>query len=254
MGVFGATMSAEFLAGASIGLRECMEAVLIVGLLVSYLSKTDRRSAISWVWAGVGAGILLSVVTGAAIAVLFGSLSIVLEFFEGITMLLAAVVLAGVLMHLVRHQGKLELESWIDDRYAQYNSIGISAVTALCVWREGAETVLFTLALGDATAGFMGVAVGISAAAGIGWALFSGLMKVNIRWVFRITNLSLLAFGAHLFSTGFWEFVEAGVWGLEETTVTMIIRVLLFVGYLVLIGYAAAWESNGASKRDAAPM
>ena len=66
MAAWDVLLSASFLAGASIGLRECMEAVLVVGLLISYLSKTDRHESVKLVWWGVAAGIALSLATVAA--------------------------------------------------------------------------------------------------------------------------------------------------------------------------------------------
>ena len=252
MAVLDTLMSGSFLAGASIGLRECMEAVIVTGLLISYLSKTDRREGVKWVWWGVAGGISLSVVTAAVIFSVFDALSVNLELFEGVTMVFAAVILAGVLMHLIRHQGKEDLQSWAHDSYGRYDTLGIAAITALCGWREGAETVLFTLALGDVASGSIGVFVGITAAAVIGWALFSGMMRVDIRWVFRITNVYLLLFGAYLMSTGFWELVESGFLGLEETAMTEVTRAVLFIAYLVLIGYAATKGSEG-SPRSASP-
>ncbi len=248
MAAWDALLSASFLAGASIGLRECMEAVLVVGLLISYLSKTDRHESVKLVWWGVAAGIALSIATVAVVFAAFDALSVDLELFEGVTMVFAAVILAGVLMHLVRHQGKSELESWANHSYGRYDTLGIAAVTALCVWREGAETVLFTMALGDVASGSLGVFVGIAAAAVLGWGLFSGMMRVDIRWVFRITNASLLLFGAYLMSTGFHELVEAGFLGLEETTTTEVARTALFFAYLVLIGYTAMKASEGSSR------
>lgn len=74
------------------------------------------------------------------------------------------------------------------------------------------------------------------------------MMRVDIRWVFRITNASLLLFGAYLMSTGFHELVEAGFLGLEETTTTEVARTALFFAYLVLIGYTAMKASEGSSR------
>ena len=67
MAAWDVLLSASFLAGASIGLRECMEAVLVVGLLISYLSKTDRHESVKLVWWGVAAGIALSIATVAVV-------------------------------------------------------------------------------------------------------------------------------------------------------------------------------------------
>ncbi|MAE38842.1 MAG: hypothetical protein CL969_04350 [Euryarchaeota archaeon] len=236
-------------AGLGIGLRESLEAILIVGLLATYLKKSDRSHAIAWVGYGVLGGLILSVVTGIIFNLIFDNIENQLLYFESVMMFFAAFILAAVLLHLIKHQSEDELKKWIDDAYERRHNLGLAMIALVSVWREGAETVVFvsSVAANDLVMGYLGVIIGLFVAFGIGYALFSGGLRFEVKTVFMITNIMLLLFGAWMFSTGFWELVEAGAFGMEENMPMRLIRLAMFLGYAAILGKIVFQGTSGES-------
>lgn len=210
-----------------IGLREGLEAALIVGILIAYLVKIDRRDLLGRVWFGVGIAIVLALGVGAILTwgpyglsfqaqeILGGGLSIVavgfvtwMVFWMGRT----AAELAG------------NLRSGID-KAAQGAGWGIVLLAFLSVGREGVETALFVWStvgpstdatLGAAWGAFTGVLLGILTAVVIEILIYRGLLRINLSRFFTWTGYALIVVAAGVLAYGIGDLQEAGAlpgWG-----------------------------------------
>ena len=207
-------MWSDFLAGSLIGLREAVEAALIIGVLMTWLVRSNRGSLSNWVWYGVGAGIAASLVVAALFAWVWGGLESFEEheaLFEGVLEIFAALLLTLVIVHFIRHPSARELENWAEETFKQKHGMGLFLISFLSVWREGSETVIFIGAGTEGTDAIVGVFFGIVVATGFAYAFFSRGMEVDISKLFKITNVLLILFAAGLVAHGFHELQEAGV-------------------------------------------
>ena len=210
----GAILWSDFLAGSLIGLREAVEAALIIGVLMTWLVRSDRGSLSSWIWYGVGAGIAASLVVAALFAWVWGGLESFEEheaMFEGVLEIFAALLLTLVIVHFIRHPSARELENWADEAFKQKHGMGLFLISFLSVWREGSETVVFIGAGTEGTDAIVGVFFGIVVATVFAYAFFTRGMEVDISKLFKITNVLLILFAAGLVAHGFHELQEAGV-------------------------------------------
>jgi high-affinity iron transporter len=212
--VAGAILWSDFLAGSLIGLREAVEAALIIGVLMTWLVRSNRGSLSSWIWYGVGAGIAASLVVAALFAWVWGGLESFEEheaLFEGVLEIFAALLLTLVIVHFIRHPSARELENWADEAFKQKHGMGLFLISFLSVWREGSETVIFIGAGTEGTDAIVGVFFGIVVAMVFAYAFFTRGMEVDISKLFKITNVLLILFAAGLVAHGFHELQEAGV-------------------------------------------
>ena len=210
----GAILWSDFLAGSLIGLREAVEAALIIGVLITWLVRSDRGSLSSWIWYGVGAGIAASLVVAALFAWVWGGLESFEEheaMFEGVLEIFAALLLTLVIVHFIRHPSARELENWADEAFKQKHGMGLFLISFLSVWREGSETVIFIGAGTEGTDAIVGVFFGIAVATVLAYGFFSRGMEADISKLFKITNVLLILFAAGLVAHGFHELQEAGV-------------------------------------------
>ena len=201
-------------AGSVIGFREAVEAALIIGVLLTWLSRSNRGDMSRWVWYGVTAGIAASIVVAALFAWVWGGLESFEEheaMFEGILEMLAALLLTLVIIHFIRHPSARQLEEWADRSYQQKQGIGLFLIAFLSVSREGSETVVFIGAGTESNNAVFGVFAGIAVAAALAYALFSRGMNVDIDKLFKVTNVLLILFAAGLVAHGLHELQEAGV-------------------------------------------
>ncbi len=201
-----------------ITLREGIEAALIVGIVAAYLVKIGRRDALSKVWVGVIAAIVLSVVVGVAVIATIGRLPLVVqETIEGIAAILAVIVLTWMLFWM-RRQGRAmkgELEHGVDLALANGSVLALAGLAFVSVAREGLETVLFMAAVVSATGVGPGPAIGavagLALAVAIGLAFFVAGVRIDLRRFFSITGTLLIFVAAGLCGFAVHEFGEAGL-------------------------------------------
>jgi high-affinity iron transporter len=199
-----------------ITLREGLEAALILGILLAYLTKLGREEAKALVWAGTGLALAFSLLGGLGLHWLAGGLSgKAMEAFEGITMLVAAAILSMMILTMQKHARSLkgELQTRVDEALASGARWGLGALAFSVVGREGIETVLFLVG-GAAKAdsgplyALAGVAGGLVAAV-LGWMLYRGSLRLNLRRFFTISGILLILFAAGLVANGIKELHEA---------------------------------------------
>jgi high-affinity iron transporter len=210
-------MGQAFLASYLIGLREGLEMVLVVSILVAYLVKTGRRKQLLPVWAGVAAAVVLSLgfgwlLTYVSSTVLYGPQH---ELFDAITSVVAVGLVTWMIFWMRRTARKLsgELRGRLDGAVG----LGVGAVVGiafLAIVREGLETTLlfFASAQGATTsAPVLGLAVGVATAVVIGVLLYFGAVRINLSKFFTVSGVLLIFVAAGIFKYGIHDFQEAGV-------------------------------------------
>ncbi|MGH2394215.1 MAG: iron uptake transporter permease EfeU, partial [Candidatus Limnocylindria bacterium] len=208
--------------GLLTGLREGVEAALIVAIILAYLDRTGNRRYFRRVWAGAGAAVVLSIGIGATLWLTIGGLPEPSEqVFEAAAMLLAASVVTWMLFWMRRVAANLrgELEAKVDRSLTEASIWGLSILAFTAVIREGIETSLFLLgqatAASEANAGatstLVGAFIGIVIAVGIGYGFYVGARVINLQTFFRWTGIALIFIAAGLLGYAVHEFVEAGV-------------------------------------------
>jgi high-affinity iron transporter len=226
-----------FTTGLLTGLREGVEAALIVSIVLAYLAKTGNQRYFGRIWAGVVVAIGVSVGLGLVLWVTIGGLEEPYEqVFEGLAMLLAAGVVTWMLFWMRRTSANIrgELHAGVDRALTEGGAWALSILAFTAVIREGIETSLFLLgqvtAATDAEVGalstLVGAVIGMVIAVGIGYAFYRGAQVINLRTFFRWTGIALIFIAAGLLSHAVHEFVEIGLITIGTSTAFDISSVL----------------------------
>lgn len=203
------------LANFLITFRETLEAVLVVGIILAYLSRTGQKRFNKSVWWGVAAGIVGSIIAAVLFYLFFGGLSGRIEqIFEGITMLIAAVLLTWMILWMMKQEHVVrEIEEKVAKEAVKSHSFGIALLAGVAVFREGVETVIFLSAASFVAGGYgiVGAFLGMLVAILLGYIFFLGVKKIKIKLFFQVTSIILILFAAGLVAHGIHEFQEASV-------------------------------------------
>ncbi len=218
----------SFTTGLLTGLREGVEAALIVSIVITYLVRSGRGSQSGRVWLGTTLAVALSLVFGVAIFATVGSLESPYEqIFEGTTLLVAASVVTWMLFWMRRQAGSVkgELQAAVDRAVASGASWGLALLAFTAVIREGLETSIFlvgqaTSARSEAIWILAGAVVGLALATLIGYGVYRGSRRLNLGSFFRWTGIALVFIAAGLLSHGIGEFIEIGALGSGPWTAT----------------------------------
>jgi high-affinity iron transporter len=196
-----------------IALREGVEASLVVGIILVYLSRTGRAQLARFVWYGVAAAAALSL----AVAIALERWRISEDGFEGVMYLVAAafVITMIVWMNRVARHLKKEIEQKIESYVGRAGAAagwGIFFFVFLMVLREGAELAIILRAVELSSEGlqtWIGTAVGIAAAVAVGLFFFKGTLRVPLHRFFAVTSVILILVAVQLGLTGLHELSEA---------------------------------------------
>ena len=200
-----------------ITLREGLEAALIIGIILAYLSKTGSRQQFKPIWFGTALGALASLITGVIIYFVAGELQGSAEqIFEGTAMFIAVGVLTWMIFWM-RKQAvniKMHLHAQIQSALTSGSSLALTVMAFLAVVREGIETVLFLFAATKTAESpftfILGGLLGLFVAVLIGYAIYKGTSRFNLRTFFNVTSVVLFLFAAGLLAHGIHEFNEVG--------------------------------------------
>ncbi|WFE64078.1 iron uptake transporter permease EfeU [Micromonospora sp. WMMD714] len=204
-----------------IGLREGLEATLVVSILVAFLVKSQRRDRLPQVWAGVGLAVALSVLFGWLIEYTSTELlarSEDRELFEAVTSVAAVVFVTWMIFWMRRAARTIagELRGRLSEALA-VGSLAVAGMAFLAVVREGLETALiFYSAAQSATGGtgsgpLLALVGGIATAIGIGFLLYRSALRINLSTFFTWTGALLILVAAGILKYGVHDFQEAGV-------------------------------------------
>lgn len=200
-----------------ITLREGLEAALIVGIILAYLAKTNERRGFKPVWLGTGLAVLVSLIAGGVIYAVAGEFSgRAEEIFEGTAMLLAVGVLTWMIFWMRKQAVNIkgELQAQIQSALTAGSSFTLASIAFIAVVREGIETALFLFAATrtaeSALSSTLGGILGLGIAVAIGYSIYKGSAKLNLKTFFNITGLALVVFAAGLAAHGIHEYNEAG--------------------------------------------
>jgi high-affinity iron transporter len=209
------------LANYLIGLREGLEATLVVVILVAYLVKSERRELLPRIWGGVAVAVLVSLAFGALLT--YGPRGMTFQAQEalgGSLSIIAVAFVTWMVMWMARSARTLsgELKGQVD-KAALAGGISLVLVAMLAVGREGLETALFLWAATKATTAsgqstllpLIGGALGLLTAVVIGYLFYRGALRINLSKFFTWTGGILIVVAAGVLSYGVHDLQEARI-------------------------------------------
>jgi high-affinity iron transporter len=203
-----------------IGLREGVEAALIVGIIATFLKQQGRADALKWVWAGVAAAIAICIAVAAVLQIVDEQLpQKQQETFEAIVGVIAVGMVTWMIVFMRRHARHLgsELRDSTTAALAAGSAAGLVLMAFLAVMREGLETAMFLLAAFQASMGVSPLSAGLGALAGLACAALIGVviyragMRINLSRFFRITSVLLVIIAAGLLTSAVHHANEAAL-------------------------------------------
>lgn len=209
-------MLASFFATFLIGLREGLEAALVVGILVAYLTRVGRRDALPKLWTGVGLAIALALGVGAIFT--FGAYMLTFEAQEllGGGLSLLAVAMVTWMIFWMQKAGRT-LKAGLEGGVEKALRGGVWALVAIgfvSVAREGVETTLLLWSMvesfGESPVALVGALVGLVTAVVLGWFIARGMLRLNLGRFFTWTGGFLIVVAAGVLAYGFHDLQEAG--------------------------------------------
>jgi high-affinity iron transporter len=265
-----------------IGLREGVEAALIIGIIAAFLIQRDERSALRWMWVGVGLAVGLCL----GIAATFRAINRSLphkqqETLEALMALLAVGGVTYMVIWMRRHSRGLKdvLESHAETALIQGSTWALVGLAFFAVIREGLETSVFLIAafqnsLNPRATG-TGAVLGILLAAGLGYGIYKGGVRINLSRFFRVTGFILVLVAAGLLASAAHAAAEAGyltigqasalnlTWLIAPGTIRAslitgmlglqpsptVIEVTLWLGYAISMGLYVLWPHGRASQQ-----
>lgn len=199
-------VTSQLLGSGLIGLREGLEAAIVVSILVAFLVKSDRRDALKWVWLGVGAAILMTVVI--FLSIQFSAYTITglgAEAVAGVASLVAVAIVTTMVLWMktaaAGMSGELRTEM---TRALETGALAVTALAFLAVGREGVETALFMVGFAEAETAWplVGLVVGVLIAAAIAYGMYAGAVRIDLAKFFRYTGTFLIVVAAGILAYG----------------------------------------------------
>lgn len=194
----GPSVATQLFGSGLIGVREGLEAGIVVMILVAFLVKSDRRDALKWVWVGVGAAVLMVLSIFAAIHYGTSTLTgLTAEAIAGVSSLAAVVIVTLMVLWMKRAAASISGE--LKDSMVHALEVGAGAVVLLsflAVGREGVETALLMVGYAENTSGtswpLVGLVLGVLVAVVLTVLLYQGTVRINFQKFFTYTGVFLV--------------------------------------------------------------
>jgi high-affinity iron transporter len=205
------------LGNALIGLREGLEASLVVSILIAFLVRTDRRSALPKVWLGVGIAVATSVGVTLALTLTQQALTFeAQETFGGVLSITAVGFVTWMIFWMRRAARSIsaELRGRLEDAI-RMGSTAVVVMAALAVGREGLETAVFFFAAaqaaGETTEPLIGFLIGIAVSIALAYLIYRGAVTLNMGKFFSVTGILLIFVAAGILAYGVHDLQEAAI-------------------------------------------
>ncbi len=202
-----------------LAVREGLEAVLVVIIILLYLKKTQKKIYYKFVYLGIILAVISSIIFSILFNLLLGGFSgLAEEVFEGFTFVISGIFIVTLILWISREGPKIRetIENKIEVSISTQKILSITSLTYVIIIREGIELVL--LLTGTSSVGSLnqidvviGAIIGLTIAIIIGIVIFFGFRSINLSRFFKATNLILILFAAGLITYGIHEFIEGGV-------------------------------------------
>jgi high-affinity iron transporter len=202
----GSNLSSQLLGSGLIGLREGLEASIVVMLMVAFLVKSGRRDALKWVWLGVAGAIGVTLMV--FLTIQFTAYRVTdfdADAIGGIASLVAVAIVTTMVLGMKKAAADLSGEMRAQfARALQTGALAVLLLAFLAVGREGVETALFMVGYVQAQTAWplVGLVVGVLVAAGIAYGMYAGAVRINLRRFFIYTGIFLIVVAAGLLGDG----------------------------------------------------
>ena len=200
-----------------IGLREGLEAALIIGIIAAFLRQSNRPDALRKVWWGVAAAVALCLAVGVLLQLFSASLpQREQEMLECVVAAVAVVMVSYMVLWMRAHSRDLKssLQDAAGSALARGSAGALVAMAFLAVIREGFETAVFLLAAFQSAVSplqaAIGVVLGVAVAVGLGYLIYRGGVRLNLSRFFRVTGVVLVLVAAGLVMSTLRAAYEAG--------------------------------------------
>ena len=194
--------------------REVLEASLIIGILYTYLKKSNNEDSIKMLWSGVGAAVFISIVASILFQIIAGGFEgNASKIFEGIVMIVASIVLTTMIIWMAQNKNISEdLKNKAKESLSSGFKYGIFTLAFVAVFREGVEIILFLYAIGikdgiSVIPSIIGSLLGLFA----GYAIFIQGVKIPLKKFFNVTSVFLIFVAAGMLTYGVHELESGGV-------------------------------------------
>ena len=202
----GPSVTSQLFGSALIGVREGLEAAIVVTILVAFLVKSNRRDALKWVWLGVGGAIVMTIAV--FLAIQFGRNTISglgAEAIAGVASLIAVAIVTTMVLWMRKAaasmSGQLRGEM---SKALEAGAFAVLSLSFLAVGREGVETALFMVGFAEAKTlwPLTGLIIGVLIAAAIAYGMYAGAVRIDLAKFFRYTGVLLIVVAAGILSYG----------------------------------------------------
>lgn len=197
--------------GFVMGIREGLEAFLIIVIMLKFLSKSGRENQKIYVFHGLAYGIFASLLFGTillGLSNLLGSSSDnVAKLWESVASFVALILITTFIYFMLKNRDSIvgDIKSKLGVTFSKW---GIISLAAVMVAREGAEIVLFVIASADQGNYIIGALTGVISSSVIVFLIYKSLIKVDLRLIFNITLFYLILQAGFMLGYSVHEFLS----------------------------------------------